>query len=157
MKEHGFSRQLYFGILVLDLLCGSLSAESIWNAPLPVAADGSRELTITSENKGAHEFVSFPLDAKKIAGRRLILSADVRTDLEHSPAAMAGAKLMINGKWADTSLFYSYSFPAETDQKSGKNAETPLDRNSGCNHERHIEQSNRRSEQQNRGHQTLSV
>ena len=65
MKEHCFSRQICFGILVLSLLCGSLAAESVWNAPLPVAADGSRELTVTSENKESNKLVSFPLDAKK--------------------------------------------------------------------------------------------
>lgn len=70
MKEHGFSRRFRFGILMLCLLHGSLSAASIWHAPLPVTADGSRELTVTSENQESNEFVSFPLDAKKIAGRR---------------------------------------------------------------------------------------
>lgn len=106
MKGHGFPQQFCFRILVLSLLCGSLAAEPVWHAPFPLAADGSRELTVTSENRESGKLVSFPLDTKKIAGQRLVLSADVRTDVERSAASWLGAKLMISGKQADAP-FYS--------------------------------------------------
>ena len=50
-----------------------------------------------------------------------------------------------------------HPFPAETDQESSENAGTPSGRDTGCDHEWHIEQSNRRSEQQNRDRQTRCV
>lgn len=113
MKGHGFTRQFSLGLMVLNLLCCSLAAKSIWNAPLPVSADGIRELTVISENAESRKLVSFPLDTKKIAGRRLILSADVRTDLERSNVSGIGAKLMIAGKRTDTPFYSRTSLPRE--------------------------------------------
>lgn len=108
MKKHDFPQRTGRRLLpfLLSLLCGSLAAETIWRDPFPAAADGSRVLTVTSENRESGKTVTFPLDTGKIAGRRLTLSAEVRTDIERSAASWLGAKLMISGKRKD-SPFYS--------------------------------------------------
>jgi len=49
------------------------------------------------------------------------------------------------------------TFQTGTNSKSNENFETALGRNSGCNYEWNIEQCNRRSKQQNRGHQTFCM
>ena len=111
MKGHGFSRQFGFWMVVLSLLCDSLWANPIWHAPLPAAADGNRELTVTSENKESSKLVSYPLDTKNVAGRRVILSADIRTNLERSSVSWLGAKLMIAGKRENSSFYSRTSLP----------------------------------------------